>query len=131
MKVLGFEFLSKEEREKTRAEFTKVIYPFGEETHKAKVLDVLHEVCTGKERDEELLFVFITSKEIYLKEENDIDRIHKMFLQNKHQRWISEENLRMVATLIYLEADITSPDNYPTADAVRAASQQYPITEFF
>jgi hypothetical protein len=131
MNIFGFNIMSKEEKAKAADEYNRIIFPLGKEEHKAKVLSVLHEVCTGKYRDEELLFVFITSKDKYLDESNSLDGLKIVMKINKDQRWISEDNLRMVVTLVYLESDITSLENYPTAEAVKVASQQYPITEYF
>ncbi|MDR0817252.1 MAG: hypothetical protein LBN35_01285 [Clostridiales Family XIII bacterium] len=131
MEIFGIKFMNKEERAKAAKDFGNAIFPLGEEEQKAKVLSVLHEVCTGKIRDQELLYVYITSKDHYLSGENELDSLTTVMKHNREQRWVSNDNLHMIVTLIYLDSGISSLDSYPTADAVRTASQQYPITEYF
>jgi hypothetical protein len=132
MNIFGIEILSKEEKEKRRQDYIHQIFPFGEDTQKKLVTKLLREVCpTSKSRDEELLFVFISGKDSYLKGQPGPGGLDYIFSKNSIRKWLPQEDLRMVVALIYLERDITDLEAYPTADEVRAAAQDFPVKGYF
>ena len=132
MNIFGIEILNKEEKEQRRQEYIRQIFPFGEETQKQVVTKLLREVCPdSKARDEELLFVFISGKDSYLKGQPGPGGLDNLFAKNSFRKWLPEAELRQVVALVYLEREVTDLEKYPTADAVRAAAKEFPVKGYF
>lgn len=119
----GFPFKSKQQREKERREFERLVFPFGVEEQRAAARKVLNEMLPGKKiQDEQRLYAFICAKEAYLTCEEAGEEVDAALRTMRKQPWITDEFAASILSLIRLEKNIESLEEYPTAEEVQAAA---------
>lgn len=113
----GFPFQSKEDMEKEKRDFEKRVFPFGMEQRDC-ARAVLQQLIPHIKSDTELLFAFINSKDIYMKNDQTDEALARARQQMKKLRYFTEEDKDMILTLVQLDAAAPSLDAYPTAQDV-------------
>ena len=113
----GFPFQSKADMEKEKRDFEKRVFPFGLE-QRDHARTVLQELIPHVKSDTELLFAFINSKDIYMKDEQSEEGLLRARQQMKKLRYFTEEDKDRILTLVQLDAAAPSLENYPTAQDV-------------
>jgi hypothetical protein len=120
----GFPFVSKEERVRREQEFDNRVLPFGIEQQRDAVKRLLSALIPdGIDKPETLLFAFLVAKDAYTKNykgdpgtdaaRKQLDRILRR----------SEREKALILAAVKLDTEITSLDDYPTAEEVLAAAE--------
>ncbi len=117
----GWPFKSKEQQDKEQQEFSARVFPLGE-GQREKALAVLRQVASPKLRDSELLFAFISTKDRYVQNDCSPEALEKARVQLNRLRWMKKPDTDMVLALVRLDSLAESLEDYPSADAVRAAA---------
>ena len=113
----GFPFVSKEERDRRQRDFEKRVVPFGVEAQRAKLQETLKELFP-KVDTTDATFVFFNAKDAYtIKEEKEDGLIAARNVLRK-VRWVDDRSMDILLRFIVMENEITSLDEYPTAQDV-------------
>lgn len=119
----GFPFKSQEQIKRERKDFEKRVFPLGEPERLA-VEEVLKTLLEGKLQASEKLFAFISAKDQYTQADPDIPgedvKTARRALNKQH--WLSDEAKDMILAFIKLESKITSLDDMPSVEMVRATA---------
>ena len=113
----GFPFTSKEERERRKKEFEKRIAPFGVDEQREKLKVTLGELFP-KIEPTEAMFAYFDAKDAYTKKETSEEGKMVAIMKLRRQKWVNRQNESIIIRLIELESEITSLDEYPTAEDV-------------
>jgi hypothetical protein len=116
----GFPFETNKDRERISREFDNRMFPLGAEKQWEKTLEVLNELIDDKYiKNDMILFAYMSAKDKYTmyKEDgfgteaarNELDRVIKKNVEAK----------KLILTLIQLDTEIESLDDYPTPEHVR------------
>ena len=114
----GFPFKSKEETEREKQEFQKRVFPLGMVQRDA-AQRVLEELFQDPKRLREYLFAFIVSKDRYTMQDMTDEAMEDVQVQLKRQKWLKEDDKRLIVALLLLDCRATSLESYPTAQEVR------------
>lgn len=110
--MFGTLFISKEERQKKFEEYSKRIFPYGND-QRVKVSELLSEMFP-KEKERYLIMHYILVKEqIISKDLADFDTIYKKIAKKKIVR-NSEELKSAIYTILKFDMKIDDNLNYPT-----------------
>ena len=115
----GFPFVSKEERERRKRDFEKRISPFGLDEQREKLKVTLAELFPDiNELDS--LFAYYDAKDSYTIKENKEEGAVAARMKLRKQRWIDGRKETIILRLIEMETELTSLDDFPTAEDVMA-----------
>ncbi|MDR1953494.1 MAG: hypothetical protein LBQ21_03325 [Clostridiales Family XIII bacterium] len=125
----GFPFITKEERVRREQEFNNRVFPLGVEQQRDAAALLLSELIPeGRTKPDMLLFTFIVAKDAYMKNgkgepgETAARRaLGRVMRKNEREK-------ALILSAIKLEAEITSMDDYPTAEEVLAAAETEQVT---
>ena len=113
----GFPFVSKEERERRRREFEKRVTPFGVENQREKLEQTLKGLFP-KLNTTDTMFAFFDAKDAYTIKETKEEGYAAARSKLRRQRWIDGRSETIMLRFIELENEVTSLDDYPTAEQV-------------
>jgi len=113
----GFPFVSKEERERRKKDFEKRVAPFGVEEQREKLKELLSELFPGGDIKDSL-FAYYDAKDAYNYKEEKEDGIAAARVKLRKARWVDGRKETIILRLIEMENELTSLDDYPTADEV-------------
>lgn len=113
----GFPFQSKDEVERQRQDFEKRVFPLGLKQREAARL-VLRKLIPHVKNDSELLFAFISSKDVYMINEQSEKAFALARAQMKKLRYFSEEDKDKIMALLLLDVRVSSLEEYPTEEDV-------------
>jgi hypothetical protein len=121
----GWPFRSKEEIERRNREFNERVMPLGE-TQKELALAVLGKLKPPKSRnsDKELLYGYLVAKDKYVQESKGQDGMNAMSRELDRMAFLSDEEKRVIRTLVQYDSEIINIDYYPSADKIRAAMRK-------
>ncbi len=119
----GFPFQSREQMDKEKRDFEKRVFPFGL-AQRDCARAVLQQLVPNKKFEGEALFAFISSKDIYMQNEQSPEGLQHARKQLKRMRFFSEEDKDKILALVVLDAAAPSLEEYPTAEAVLARVAQ-------
>ena len=115
----GFPFVSKEERERRRKEFEKRVAPFGVDDQREKLSSTLKELFPDLNTTD-AMFAFFDAKDAYTYKEDKEEGYRAAKNKLRRQRWIDGRKETIMLRFLELENEITSLDDYPTAEQVLA-----------
>jgi hypothetical protein len=113
----GFPFTSKEERERRRRDFEKRVVPFGVEEQREKIREILKELFPGVDNTD-AVFVYFNAKDAFTNKETKDEGEFAARQRLRNVKWIDGHGIAKILRLIELESQITSLDEFPTADDV-------------
>ena len=113
----GYPFVSREERERRRKDFEKRITPFGVEDQREKLKETLGGLFPGLNMTD-AMFAFYNAKDAYTYKEDREEGYMAAKARLRKQRWIDGRNETIMLRFIELESELTSLDDYPTAEQV-------------
>ena len=113
----GFPFVSKEERERRKRDFEKRVAPFGVEAQREKIKATLKELFPDVDGTD-LLFSYFDAKDAYTLKESKEEGIAAARIKLRKMRWIDGRKETIMLRLIEIENELTSLDDYPTAEDV-------------
>ena len=113
----GFPFVSKEERDRRRRDFEKRVAPFGVEAQREKLRATLKELFPDMDTTD-AIFAFFDAKDSYTYKETKEEGYAAARAKLRKQRWIDGRKETIMLRLLELESEITSLDEYPTAEQV-------------
>lgn len=114
----GLVFKSKEEREREYQEYTKKLFPYGEQ-QRQKVQDLIY-ALTDKKSGAQLMFHYILIKEAMIEsEKKDYEEIASK-VEKKKLHKLTPELKACIRILIYIDLDMDESLNYPTPEELKA-----------
>jgi len=113
----GFPFVSKEERERRKKDFEKRIAPFGVEEQREKLKVLLGELFPDLDNTD-VLFSYYDAKDAYTIKETRDEAIVAARIRLRRNRKVDGRKETIIIRLIEMEKDLTSLDDYPTAEDV-------------
>jgi hypothetical protein len=124
----GWPFHSKEEIERKNREFNERVIPLGP-TQKDRALAVLKELKPRKSRNDgkELLFCYLVSKDKYLLNGKGEDGMAAMSSELNRLKFLSEEEKRLIKTLVTYDSEVIDIHYYPSAEKIRKAMEKNPL----
>lgn len=114
----GFNYKSKEEREKEYQEYCRKIFPHGEE-QRQRVLDLLTELF-GKEKVNQLMLHYILIKEAMIDSENKDYEAIAARIEKKRIVKLNPELKECIRILIYKDLVMDESLNYPTSQELKS-----------
>ena len=113
----GFPFTSKEERERKKKEFENRVAPYGVDEQRKVLTTVLQELFP-KIDIRSSLFVFYDAKDSYIVNEMGDEGRAAAMARMKKSKWLSDRDKKVFLTLIEMESEIDSLEDFPTAEEV-------------
>lgn len=113
----GFNYKSKEEREREYQEYVHKIFPYGEE-QRQRIQDLLAELH-GKDKVNQLMFHYILIKEAML---DSFDRDYESIaarIEKKRIVKLNSEQKECIRLLIYRDLDMDESLEYPTSEELK------------
>lgn len=118
----GFPFKSKAQMEKEQKAFENRVFPLGLPQRDAAA-QVLREVLGSKVSKEELLFGFICAKDAYTEADEPDQALTHAKIALRKQKIVPVDQINCILALLLLEKDVSTLEDYPTAEMVRQKEQ--------
>jgi hypothetical protein len=121
----GFLFISKDERRRRQKDFDNRVFPFGVEAQRPLVEKALSELVDDRNNSAEIqLFAYLSAKDKYILHEKSEKAL--ALAKKEIERVIRKNNraVSLILSLIQLDSEISSIEDYPSAPAIRAHAAQ-------
>ena len=115
----GWPFVNKEERDRRQKDFDKRLSPFGIEEQRDKLKPLLKELVPDVDQID-VLFAYYDAKDAYTKKETPEEGQVAARIKLRRHRWNDGRKETILIRLIEKEIELTSLDDYPTAEDVMA-----------
>ena len=113
----GFPFVSKEERERRRKDFEKRVAPFGVEDQREKLKETLSGLFPGADQTD-IMFKYYNAKDAYTIKETKEEGFVAAQMKLRRTQKMDGRTETILLRLIELDTELTSLDEFPTAEQV-------------
>lgn len=114
----GFPFKTKEQMERERKEFESRVFPLGPEQKDIALAILKQLLVRPKLKDNEKLYAYISAKDKYAYHGDDGGVEYAQSALRK-QKWLNEEEIRLVLALVMLDTKATSLEEYPSIEEIQ------------
>ena len=113
----GFPFVSKEERERRRKDFEKRVAPFGVEDQREKLKETLSGLFPGEDLTD-IMFKYYNAKDAFTIKETKDEGLVAAQMKLRRTQKMDGRTETILLRLIELDTELTSLDDFPTAEEV-------------